>query len=621
MANSYESSVAVEAHDLVKVFPRGNVRALDGVSLQIETGTVLGLLGPNGAGKTTAVRILSTILEPDSGTATILGHDVVKEADVIRRIIGLAGQYATVDENLTGRENLRMIGRLSHLSRKVAADQAAQLLDSFALHDAADRPLKTYSGGMRRRLDLAAALVASPPVLFLDEPTTGLDPSGRQDLWAVIEELTAEGTTVLLTTQYLEEADRLARDIVVVDHGTVIAQGTPAQLKADLGTSVVAVTLLGDEEVRARRAVARSTHRPGAHHRRHHRRVDRGERARRRRRSPALARRRPDRGGWSRLAGTEPRRRVSEPDWPQDRSGDGRGPGGTQSRPAPSRRRDRRKGRGVTTLALPKTIEHPVERKQGSRLSWTIQDTLTVTWRNIIALSRNQQTIVFSAIQPIMFVLLFVYVFGGAIHIPGVPYVDFLIPGVYVQTVTFGAVSTAVGLSEDLHKGLIERFRALPMARSAVLAGRTTADLLRNVFVVILITAVGFAVGFRIGTNFGLFICGALIVLLFSYTLCWGFATIGLSAPNAEAAQTMVFPILFPFIFASSAFVPVSDMPGWLQAFAKNQPVTQVVDACRSLMTGGPLHDTGAVWASLAWCFGLLIVLAPLAVHKYRRVA
>jgi ABC-2 type transport system permease protein len=275
----------------------------------------------------------------------------------------------------------------------------------------------------------------------------------------------------------------------------------------------------------------------------------------------------------------------------------------------------------VTTLALPKTIEGPVERKQGSRLSWTIQDALTVTWRNLIALSRNPQTVMFSAIQPIMFVLLFVYVFGGAIHIPGVPYVDYLIPGVYVQTVTFGAVATAVGLSEDLHKGLIERFRALPMARSAVLAGRTTADLVRNVFVVILITAVGFAVGFRIGTNFGLFLCGALIVLLFSYTLSWGFATIGLSAPNAEAAQTMVFPILFPFIFASSAFVPVSDMPRWLQAFAKNQPVTQVVDACRSLMTGGPLHDTGAVWAALAWCFGLLIVLSPLAVRKYRKVA
>jgi len=250
MANSYNSPIAVEAQDLVKVFPRGNVRALDGVSLQIETGTVLGLLGPNGAGKTTAVRILSTILEPDSGSASVLGHDVVRESEKVRHIIGLAGQYATVDENLTGRENLRMIGRLSHMSRKSVAERATQLLDSFRLHDAANRPLKTYSGGMRRRLDLAAALMANPPVLFLDEPTTGLDPSGRQDLWEVIEELTAEGTTVLLTTQYLEEADRLARDIVVVDHGVVIAQGTPAELKAGLGTSVVAVTLPGSDEVR-----------------------------------------------------------------------------------------------------------------------------------------------------------------------------------------------------------------------------------------------------------------------------------------------------------------------------------------------------------------------------------
>jgi ABC transporter DrrB family efflux protein len=273
----------------------------------------------------------------------------------------------------------------------------------------------------------------------------------------------------------------------------------------------------------------------------------------------------------------------------------------------------------MTTLALPRSIEQPVARK-GSRFGWAIQDTLTVTWRNLLALSRNPQTVTFSAIQPIMFTLLFVYVFGGAIH-TSVPYVDYLIPGIYVQTVTFGAVSTAVGLSEDLHKGLIERFRALPMARSAVLAGRTSADLVRNVFVVVLISIVGFAVGFRIGTNFGLFLCGLLIVLLFSYTLCWGFATVGLSAPNAEAAQTMVFPILFPLIFASSAFVPVSVMPGWLQAFATHQPVTQVVDACRSLMTGGSLHDPGAVWAALAWCAGILIVLAPLAVRKYRRVA
>jgi ABC-2 type transport system ATP-binding protein len=246
---------AVEAHDLVKVFPRGNVRALDGVSLEIEAGTVLGLLGPNGAGKTTAVRILSTILEPDSGRAAILGHDVVKEPEVVRRIIGLAGQYATVDENLTGRENIYMVGRLCHLSRKVSARRADELLEAFDIAHAGNRVLKTYSGGMRRRLDLAAALVANPPVLFLDEPTTGLDPQSRQDLWGVIEDLVGAGTTVLLTTQYLEEADRLARDIVVVDHGRVIAEGTPAELKSDLGTSVVAVTLGSAETARAAEAL------------------------------------------------------------------------------------------------------------------------------------------------------------------------------------------------------------------------------------------------------------------------------------------------------------------------------------------------------------------------------
>jgi ABC-2 type transport system ATP-binding protein len=231
---------AIVADGLVKSF--GDVEALRGISFEVETGTVLGLLGPNGAGKTTAVRILTTLLRPDAGSARVLGTDVVADPEVTRATIGLAGQYAAVDENLTARENLRLVGRLTHLRPKLISERAGELLQRFDLADAADRLVRTFSGGMRRRLDLAAALVHRPPVLFLDEPTTGLDPFGRTELWGVITELVDGGTTLLLTTQYLEEADRLAHQIVVIDHGRIIAEGTSAELKAQLGATVIEVT-------------------------------------------------------------------------------------------------------------------------------------------------------------------------------------------------------------------------------------------------------------------------------------------------------------------------------------------------------------------------------------------
>jgi ABC-2 type transport system ATP-binding protein len=231
MANAGEPAISVTG--LVKSF--GDVRALDGVDLYVPPGSVLGLLGPNGAGKTTAVRVLTTLLKPDAGTVLVTGLDVVRDAAELRGRIGLAGQYAAVDENLTGLENLVMVGRLYGERRAVAKRRGQELLERFDLVEAADRVVKTYSGGMRRRLDLAAALVARPPVLFLDEPTTGLDPRSRLEVWATIEGLVAEGTTVLLTTQYLDEADRLADLIAVIDRGRVIAEGTPDELKDRVG--------------------------------------------------------------------------------------------------------------------------------------------------------------------------------------------------------------------------------------------------------------------------------------------------------------------------------------------------------------------------------------------------
>ena len=245
---------AIEAHGLVKRYgPK--VLALAGIDLEVEAGTVFGLLGPNGAGKTTAVRILTTVLAPDEGEVRVLGHDVVRQPEEVRASIGLTGQFAAVDDLLTGYENLRMVGQLNQMGRRESKARSRYLLERFGLDEAADRPAKTYSGGQRRRLDLAAALVSNPPVLFLDEPTTGLDPQSRSDVWVMIEDLVRDGTTVLLTTQYLEEADRLAHLVSVVDHGQVIAEGTPAELKSKLGETVLQL-VMADEAAAAETASA-----------------------------------------------------------------------------------------------------------------------------------------------------------------------------------------------------------------------------------------------------------------------------------------------------------------------------------------------------------------------------
>jgi ABC-2 type transport system ATP-binding protein len=248
---------SVIAEHLVKTYRNGEVKALDDLSLDVEEGTVLGVLGPNGAGKTTTVRILATLLKPDSGIATVAGIDVNKHPDKVRELIGLSGQYAAVDETLTGWDNLVMFGRLYHLGKTASIKRADELLERFSLTDSARRPIKTYSGGMRRRLDLAASLIVQPKVLFLDEPTTGLDPRGRQEMWEVIQELVKGGVTLLLTTQYLEEADQLADEIAVIDHGKVIARGTSDALKKEVGEERLEITVENTDIAKTQEIVSR----------------------------------------------------------------------------------------------------------------------------------------------------------------------------------------------------------------------------------------------------------------------------------------------------------------------------------------------------------------------------
>jgi len=585
--------------------------ALAGVDLEVPEGAVFALLGPNGAGKTTLIRILTTLLSPDAGHAEVLDRDVVREPAAVRELIGLTGQFAAVDEILTGRENLEMFGRLFDLSRDEARRRAGELLERFDLAHAADRPARTYSGGMRRRLDLASSLLTRPRILFLDEPTTGLDPRSRNQIWAIVRELQREGTTLLLTTQYLEEADELADQIAVIDHGQVIAQGTGNELKDRVGGQILEVELASaaqrDQARSVLAAVGCGDPEPGN---------------------------RPDqltlpapRDGLELIgdAATELRsagiavsdlglRRPTLDDVFLQLTGapaseDGAGAEGSAD--------------GKPAIVTPPARVWRVRFPSPDELRSAAADAVIVTGRNLRHFIRQPQLLVFSTIQPVMFVLLFVYVFGGAVSgsLPeGVKYVDFLLPGIMVQSVTFRATQTAIGLAEDLERGVVDRFRSMPMARSAVLLGRTVADLVRNVLIVGLMTVVGYIVGFRFHGGFLQALACVGVVAAFGFALSWIFAFVALTVRGAEAAQSAGFVVVFPLVFASSVFVPVSTMPDWLQAFAERSPVTLTADVARSyaLISGVVPNSLGE---AAAWIGGLLAVFIPLCVWRYRRMS
>ncbi len=572
----------------------GDLWALRDVDLDVPQGTVLGLLGHNGAGKTTAVRILTTLLRPTEGRATVAGHDVVADAATVRTKFGLAGQQATVDGLLTARANLEMVGRLYHLPRGVVRARADELLERLSLADAADRLVRTFSGGMRRRLDVAASLVAAPPVLFLDEPTTGLDPRSRIELWNLLGELVRDGATLLLTTQYLEEADRLADDIVVLDGGRVAAQGSPGRAQ-------------------------------GAHRRR----APRGDRRRRRRArvrgrgARALRQRRP-----------MGRRRGR----PRHRAGHGRRRAGRgRARARRRRRRHHRPAppRGDARRRLPRHHRFHADDRGGrrlmsayaERLRFGLSDSLVVARRNLSHIRQIPEKLIDVTVQPLMFVILFAYVFGGAIAIPGGgDYHEYLMAGIFIQTLTFGVMGPATSMATDLGEGILDRFRSLPMARSAFLTGRVLAEFAAAMLGLTVMTLAGLAVGWRIHTDVFHALAGFGLLALVAFMMLWLGILLGTIARSPDAVTGIVFIVIFPLTFVANAFVPAGTLPGVLRTFANWNPISSLVAATRTLFGNPTAVPADAAWplqhpvlSALLWCVGLLAVSVPLAIASYRR--
>jgi len=621
---------AVSASGLRKSF--GDKVVLDGIGLAIAEGTIFALLGPNGAGKTTTVQILSTLIPADAGEMRVAGHDVRAEPDLVRAAIGVTGQFSAVDNLLTGTENLLLMADLAHLDRREGRRRAAELLETFELTGAAGKPAMTFSGGMRRRLDLAMTLMLRPRILFLDEPTTGLDPRSRNEIWTIVRELVREGTTLLLTTQYLEEADELADRIAVIDHGRVIAEGTGNELKERIGGQILEVELASaarrDEAQAVLRGVGCGDPEPEARPDRltmpaprdglelvedaaaalRHAQIDVSNLGLR---GPTLD------DVFLQLTGAP----ASEDGQPA--SADGQPQSSTPAAPAavvqpvPSKapapeREPERPARRLLRLHVPTPAE----------VRSALTDTRVVTGRNLRHFVRQPQLLIFSTIQPIMFVLLFAYVFGGAVKgaLPhGVKYIDFLLPGIFVQSVAFRATQTAVGLSEDLERGVVDRFRSMPMARSAVLVGRTVADLVRNVLIIGLMTVVGYLIGFSFHAGVLNALACVAVVSVFGLALSWIFAFVALTVRGAEAAQSAGFVVIFPLVFASSVFVPISSMPDWLQAFAKVSPVTLTANAARTYALDGGVP--GSLGGAAAWILAVLAIFIPLCVWRYRRMS
>ena len=615
-----DGPLAIETRGLVKHF--GETKAVDGVDLRVRAGTVYGVLGPNGAGKTTTIRMLATLIDPTAGTARVLGHDVVAEADAVRSSVSLTGQFASVDEELTGRENLVLLGRLLGFGKRDARARATELLEAFGLADAADRLVSTYSGGMRRRLDISASIVVTPDLLFLDEPTTGLDPRSRNQVWDIVRVLVAAGTTVLLTTQYLEEADQLADRIAIIDHGRIIAEGTSAELKASVGSGALRVRLSDPDRRPAAASVLAEVLRspidldadPGALavHGVDPERVPAA--------LTALAAEAIVVSEFSLAppsldevflaltghAGRHRRRRRHRLD---RHAPGGRGVSATTTAPtATTTQADDALVAETTLRAALSSTARP------ARPSGLVAST-AFAWRALLKIKHVPMQLFDVSAFPVMFVLLFTYLFGGALEGSTGEYLQVLLPAIVVMNVSFITMYTGMAINSDIHKGVFDRFRSLPIWRPAVLVGMLMADSLRYLMAAVVMLTVGIVLGFRPdGGPIG--VAAAIgLLLVFAFSLSWVWTTMGLRMKTPETVMQASMTVLFPLTFASNVFVDPDTMPGWVQAFVNHNPISHAATASRELMHGA-VDSTAILWV-LGWSLGLVLVFAPLTMKAY----
>ena len=529
---------------------------------------------------------------------------------------------------MTGRENLELVARLFGLDRRAARAAAGDVLDRLGLLDAGDRLVRTYSGGMRRRLDLGASLVGRPRLLLLDEPTTGLDPRSRRDLWDAIRDLVASGVDVLLTTQYLEEADALAREVVIVDRGRVIDAGTPDELKDRAGRDVIEVRPRAAGDLPAVESVLAGVGAEAPHAD-----ID-TQRA-----SVAID------GDAERL--TTVVRLLHEQDIALEdialrrpsldevflaltgqliETGPSHDPTADDRAPQRAPREHWSTPMNVITSSSPRTTIrdlHPATDDAGAGFAVT---TAQATRRTVLQFARTPQLVVLPTVMGALFLFVFRYIFGGAIAPGGgIDYVDFLIPGFLVTSILWTGMNAPAGVAEDAASGVHDRFRSLPVPRAAVVTGRSLADGALATWALLVTTGLGFAVGFRTHAAIVSLLLGLALMLVETFAFAWLFVSLGLVAGNAQAAQGMSTLLVVPLTFLSSGYVPVSSMPGWMQPVAANQPVTVVINAVRSLALGGPgaagVGHTTAYWVglSLVWCAAIFAVFCAIAVARFAR--